>query len=96
MATRDDVQKLAALARISLSEESLDKFSKEFDSILSYVGQIESLDTSGAAGAFEGARNVLREDGEPNEKGSSTQKLVAQFPERDGNSLVVKKIISHD
>ncbi len=96
MASVEEVKKLAALARITLDDASLEKFSKEFESILAYVGQIESLDTAGEEGVLPAVRNVFREDGTPNEKGSMTEKVAAQFPERDGNALVVKQIISHD
>lgn len=96
MASTDDVQKLAALARLSIDDAQLEKFSKEFESILSYVGQIESLDTKGEEGALPAVHNVFREDGIPNEKGSGTELIASQFPQRDGNALVVEKIISHD
>lgn len=96
MASADDVRKLAALARISIDDAQIDKFSKEFESILSYVGQIESLKVSAEAAATPAVRNVFREDGAPHEKGKYTQAIAAQFPERDGSALVVKQIISHD
>lgn len=97
MATTDDVRKLASLARLSISEAELEKFAKEFDGILAYVGKIESLNVSAEAGAEKPPlRNVFRKDGEPHEKGKYTKKLVEQFPEKDGNYLSVKQIISYD
>jgi aspartyl-tRNA(Asn)/glutamyl-tRNA(Gln) amidotransferase subunit C len=97
MASREDVQKLAALARIRVSDSELDTFVKEFDAILAYVGQLEklSIDTKGG-NVVPPLRNVFREDGEPHAKGEWTQKLAAQFPERKGDALSVKQIISHD
>lgn len=96
MASTDDVKRLAALARIGISDAELDSFSKEFESVLAYVGQIEKLDVSAAPDLRPPLRNVLREDGEPNEPGACTEKLAAQFPEREGDYLKVKKIISYD
>ncbi|KND51391.1 MAG: aspartyl/glutamyl-tRNA(Asn/Gln) amidotransferase, C subunit [Parcubacteria bacterium C7867-001] len=96
MASADDVKKLAALARITLSEEEIDTFTKEFEGILAYVGQIESLSVTPEVNRAPAVRNVFREDGEPHEKGKYTEKLAAQFPERDGQYLKVKQIISHD
>ena len=43
MASTDDVRRLAALARLSLKDGEIEKFSKEFEGILSYVSQIEEL-----------------------------------------------------
>jgi aspartyl-tRNA(Asn)/glutamyl-tRNA(Gln) amidotransferase subunit C len=95
MASIDDVKRLAALARVSISEKELPDFVKEFESILAYVGQIEALQLSKEKSLLP-LRNVMRKDDEPHEKGTWTKKLVEQFPERDGNYLRVKKIISHD
>lgn len=97
MATTEDVQKLAALARIKISDADLEKFTKEFDAILAYVGQIESLDLpKDLAGEKPALRNVMREDAEPYAPRTNTEKIAAQFPAREGDALVVKQIISHE
>lgn len=97
MASPDDVRKLAALARLSISAEEEARFSKEFDDILAYIGQIEKLEIAEKAGEQRPAlRNVFREDGKPHEPGKYTEALAAQFPERERNYLSVKQIISYD
>ena len=96
MATAADVKKLAALARISISEKDLGRFTKEFDEILAYVSQLEKLNVKKDAKRVPPLHNVMREDGEPRAPGAYTEKLVAQFPEKEGNALKVKQIISHD
>ena len=97
MASGEEVKKLAALARIRVSDAELEKFTKEFDAILAYVGQLDALniDTK-APKTAPPLRNVFREDGEPHEKGAWTEKLAEQFPAREGDALSVKQIISHD
>ena len=47
--TRQDVQKIASLARLALTEEELDLFTRQLGDILTYVEQIRSLDTNGVA-----------------------------------------------
>lgn len=97
MASSEEVKKLAALARISVSEEELPKFTKEFDAILAYVGQLESLDLPGGLKDEKPPlRNVMREDGEPTPAGTYTEVLAKAFPEREGDYLVVKQIIKND
>ncbi|MDE1965970.1 MAG: Asp-tRNA(Asn)/Glu-tRNA(Gln) amidotransferase subunit GatC [Patescibacteria group bacterium] len=96
MATTEEVKKLAALARISISEGELENFTKEFDSILAYVGQLEKLELPETGEQLPPLRNVMREDGEPHESGKFTEKLVEQFPEKEGAYLKVKQIISND
>lgn len=97
MATVEEVKKLAALARIKVSEEELPNFVKEFEAILAYVGQLESLvlpeDISTAKPPLI---NVMRKEGEPHESGLYTEKIADQFSVREGDALAVKQIITHD
>jgi aspartyl-tRNA(Asn)/glutamyl-tRNA(Gln) amidotransferase subunit C len=95
MATPEDVKKLAALARVEVSEEELPTFAKEFEAVLAYVGQLDTLSVSGGQELLP-YRNIMREDGVPHASGEHTDVLVEQFPARDGDSLSVKQIISHD
>jgi len=97
MATVEEVKKLAALARISVSEAELEKFTKEFDAILAYVSQLEKLDLpEGVGKELPPLRNVMREDGEPHATGLHTEQLAEQFPAREGDALVVKQVITHE
>ncbi|MHB1163410.1 MAG: Asp-tRNA(Asn)/Glu-tRNA(Gln) amidotransferase subunit GatC [Minisyncoccota bacterium] len=97
MATTEDVQKLAALARIKIDDAELPKFTSEFDAILAYVGQLESLDLPKGAGKEKPPlRNVMRADGEPRAPGTYTERLAEQFSAREGDALSVKQIITHD
>ncbi len=96
-ATPDDVKRLAALARIDIPEQKLATFAAEFESVLAYVGKLDELTLPAEnAETYPTRRNVLREDGEPTPAGTYTEAIAAQFPERDGNYLSVKQIISHD
>lgn len=107
MATTEEVKKLAALARIKVGDDELEQFTREFDAILAYVGQLEGLDLpAGADGAKPLLRNVMREDGEPRASRAYTEKLAEQFPARspsaeasgdkEGVYLEVKQIIQHE
>ncbi len=95
--TVEDVRRLAALARIDIPEETLPAFAAGFEAILAYVGKLSELELPGGPEhRVPSVRNVLREDVNPTTPGTYTKKIVAQFPERSGNSLSVKQIISHD
>ncbi|MBU6321367.1 MAG: aspartyl/glutamyl-tRNA amidotransferase subunit C [Patescibacteria group bacterium] len=95
MATAEEVKKLAALARIEVGEDELAAFTKEFDAILAYVGQLEALELP-EAGETPPLRNVMRQDADPYEAGAYTERIAAQFPAREGDALLVKKVISHE
>ncbi len=98
MATAEDIVKLAALSRLRVPEADLPQMTRELDAILAYVGQLESLDLSsgGDVSVLSEVKNVMRTDDHPHEGGIFTQVLAEQFPEREGDALVVKQIISHD
>ncbi|MBI4065651.1 aspartyl/glutamyl-tRNA amidotransferase subunit C [Candidatus Kaiserbacteria bacterium] len=96
MATMDEVKKLARLARIRVGDDELEKFTREFDAILAYIGQLEKLEFSTGEESKPPLRNVMRGDGEPHSAGKYTEKLAEQFPAREGDALVVKQIITHE
>lgn len=96
MATPEEVQKLASLARIEVADAELATFAKEFDGILAYVGQLDGLSVSADGDKRPPVRNVFRKDHAPHDAGAHTAALVAAFPESDGDYLKVKQIISHD
>jgi aspartyl-tRNA(Asn)/glutamyl-tRNA(Gln) amidotransferase subunit C len=91
----EGVKKLAALARIEVKPDELEKFTKEFDAILAYVSQLEKLELPADLKTAPRLRNVFRADENPTESGTWTKKLVDAFPEKKDNYLVVKQIISH-
>jgi len=95
MLERKDIDNLANLARIALSEEEKDKLQKDMESILGYVGELQK-----APGLTEEhkpdnyyLRNVMREDEEPFEAGLNTEAILSQAPKRRGDYFVVKKIL---
>ena len=95
MISREDVKKLALLARMELSTQEEDTFASEIDSILSYVGQISSLPTEDAE-ELSPIRNVFRPDETPHESGLFTDAVLEQAPSREGNYIKVKKILNND
>lgn len=95
-ASVEDVRRLAALARVDVPEADLERFAAEFDSILAYIGKLDELTLPASDTTAPAHRNVLRADENPTTPGTWTDAIVSQFPQKEGNSLSVKKIISHD
>lgn len=62
--SNDDVLKLARLARISLSDDEVSRFTEEFGGILEYVKQLEAVDVAGLEPTSQvtGLTNVMRDD----------------------------------
>jgi len=91
--TKDEIQKLADLARISLAEGEKESLRKDIDEILEYVGQIKEA-SSGVGESWEpAARNVMREDMPTNESGQYTEALVNAAPKQEKGYVKVKKIL---
>lgn len=44
--SRDDVARLAKLARLALTDPELDSFASQLDAILGYVSQVQSVDVT--------------------------------------------------
>lgn len=90
--TKEDIKKLADLARIEISDQEVDKLTPEIDSILDYVGQIKN-----AVGDVEKLvpklRNVMREDNPTNKTGEYTEDILNNAPAREGKYIKVKKIL---
>jgi len=84
--TQDQVQHIADLARISLSEEEKQKFQEDLGAVLDYIDKLQQVDVSGVEplAQVSGLENQTRED----ENGSShaeAGKLVSIAPEtKDG------------
>ena len=62
--TKEEVLKLAKLSKLSLSDDQLEKFRSELESLLTYVDQLQSVDTEGLqpTNQVTGLTNVMRED----------------------------------
>jgi aspartyl-tRNA(Asn)/glutamyl-tRNA(Gln) amidotransferase subunit C len=92
--TREEITKLARLARIALADEELDALAGEMDAILGYVSDVRSLAIDGIAGEpTYDLVNVMRDDVVLNKPGEYTERIVSQFPTREGDLLKVKKIM---
>jgi aspartyl-tRNA(Asn)/glutamyl-tRNA(Gln) amidotransferase subunit C len=93
MITKQEIQKLADLSRIAVSEVEMEALRKDIDNILGYVGEIQTVSAEPDF-AFEPAgRNVFRSDENPIESGRDTEELLKLAPARQAGYLKVKKIL---
>lgn len=86
-----DVEKLAELARIELTDEEKQALVGDMESILNYIKMIESVDLDEVK-VERKQRNVWREDVADSDK-YDEGRIVKQFPESKDNYLKVKKIL---
>lgn len=94
MISKEEIKKLADLARIEVKEEELEGLGKDMDSILEYVGQVSHFaEAPRDEFEYDQIRNVMRADESPTESGTYSKELITEFPEKDGDYLKVKKIL---
>jgi aspartyl-tRNA(Asn)/glutamyl-tRNA(Gln) amidotransferase subunit C len=94
---KEDITRIANLARIELTPEEAETFALEVTSVLGYVSEIKEITGDAPEEKVIGALyNVMREDTNPHEEGYFTEALLASAPERDGQYVKVKKILDQD
>lgn len=88
-----EVEHIAHLARIGLSEEEKRKFSRELSSILDYVQKLNEVDTEKTKPTSQvtGLVNVLRQDNV--EKFGREKELIEMAPEHQGGCVKTKAIL---
>jgi len=90
---RADVQRVAVLARLHLSEHQEGELTTQLDAILDYMAKLNEIDTSKVE-PFSHATdetNAFREDKVTNRP--DAEALLANAPGRDGTFFKVPKII---
>ena len=92
--SRDDVLKLARLARIDLTDEEIEEFTGEFDAILGYVEKLQNVDVEGLEPTTQvsGLTNVRRAD-EVIDYGYEPEDLLKGAPAVEDDHLKVKRMI---
>jgi aspartyl-tRNA(Asn)/glutamyl-tRNA(Gln) amidotransferase subunit C len=92
--TRNDVLKLARLARIDLDEAEVEKFTTEFAAILHYVEQLQAVDVGGLEPTSQvtGLTNVMRPDF-PQDYGYKVKELLKNVPDLENGQIKVQRMI---
>lgn len=92
MIGKDDIAKLAKLARIAVTEEESLSFSHEIDAILGYVSQVQDAGVN-IVQATDEVKNVLRDDTNSHESGIYTDSILKEAPSKMNGYIYVKKIL---
>lgn len=93
MITKKEIEKLAALSRLSLTDEEKEKYLTEMESILGYIDMLKKVSLKNDGPIMTRNRNVMRDDNGAHETGIYTDKLLALSPKRNGDYVEVKKIL---
>lgn len=89
--TREDLDNLSQLARITVKEEEKDKMLADMQAILGYVSEINEV--SGDVERIKGSHyNIVREDVITREPGSHTEAILHEAPETEDGYVKVAQV----
>ena len=94
--TKKDVEHVARLARLALTEEEKELYTRQLERILSYMEKLKELDTEGVEPTSHplAVKNVWREDEAVEWK--NPDEVLSGSPEREERYFKVKKVLEHD
>ena len=91
--TKEEVEKVAKLARLEITPAEKEAFARQLSQILTHVDKLKQYDTKGVdpTATVEGMGNVFRED--IVRPSLPVDKALGNAPERLGDGFSVPKII---
>ena len=91
--SKQDVEHVARLARLEITEAETEAFSRQLSSILSYIEQLNGIDTSGIepTATVLDQTNVFRDDAV--RPSLSLEQALANTPEGDNGYFQVPRIL---
>jgi aspartyl-tRNA(Asn)/glutamyl-tRNA(Gln) amidotransferase subunit C len=94
--SRDEVRRVAELARLSLDDAEAGALAAQLDTILGYADLVRSVDTEGVTPTAHPlpVRMALREDRA--EPPLPPEEAVANAPEHEGSAFVVPRVLDAD
>ncbi len=91
--TRQDVEHIANLAKLKLTDKEIDNYTKQLGDILTYMAKLDELDTSDVeplSHVME-VTNAFRDD--VSEASLDRDEALSNAPKSDGEFFVVPKVI---
>ena len=94
MLSKSEVQKIASLARIEITDEEAEKYSKELSDILGFVEKLNEADTENVEpiAHITGAENITREDKIIEYSEETKNNIIKNFPEKKDRFDKVKAV----
>ena len=91
--SKEEVQKIATLARLRFSDEEEDRLADELSRVLDYMDTLQEVDTAGVPPMSHvlTEENVFRED--EVEQRIKRKDALSNAPETDGTYVLVPKVI---
>jgi aspartyl-tRNA(Asn)/glutamyl-tRNA(Gln) amidotransferase subunit C len=93
--SREEIERIAALARLEIPEDAIERTARELSEILDYVAALKELDLDGCEPtAFAPAESSLRED-EVDGRRLTPAAALAAAPESEAGFFLVPPIVEN-
>ena len=92
--TKKEVEHIALLGRLKLTDEEIEKFSHQLSSILEYVEQLQQVNTDGVepTAHVTGLENVMRPDKVDQCDSKTIKKSLALAPETEDDLVKTRSV----
>jgi len=96
--TPEQIQQIATLARLELTEKEKKLYAKQLSVVLDYIEMLNEVNTEGVEETCQvtGLEDVVREDKVQEASEEIKQKLINSFPEKMGKLLKVKAVFEQE
>lgn len=96
--TVNQIQQIATLARLELSEKEKRMYAEQLSVVLDYIEMLNEVNTDGVEETCQvtGLEDVVRADKVQEASEEIKQKLINSFPEKMGKLLKVKAVFSDE
>lgn len=92
---KTDIENIAFLAKVKLSQSEITQYYKEFCSIIDYIKKINLIDTKGVEPTYQvnSLDNILAEDVKRDCPKKIQKRIISNFPDKQGALLKVPPIL---
>ena len=90
---RDEVRRIAELARLEIREEDLDRVAAELSSVLDYAEALKRLDLTGCEALSFAPPAAARRADVPDGRRLTAEPALAMAPETEGGFFVVPPVM---
>ena len=93
MLTKEEIEKIASLARIALSEKEKQRLVSELSSVIDYFQKLQQVDTTGVDLNLTETETTNATRADKKIRGENQQKVLANAPMREENFIKVKSVL---
>ena len=92
---KKQIEHIAELARLELSDEELSKYGEQLSGILTFIDQLKEVDTEDTEPTAQvtGMENIFREDEVIDWDDNERKQALAQAPALEDEQIKVKRIL---